>query len=248
MTTTKNIVIVGAGPGVGNHVAMEFASQGFHAILISRNEKKLADYRKELSALGYCVDTLVADTNIPRSLTEAFDQIKSQWGTPDVLVFNAADTQPDQDLPSSSELMERYQTEVASAMHCIELVRGKDFSDKKGCVLLTGGGLAMYPISEFIPLSVNKAALRTLAYCLHEKPKNENIFVGTVTICSTVGADQFFSPQNIAKAYWDLYEKRSNCEVVYAYPEIKDSEEALPLSANHYWLKVGELKNSHDGE
>ena len=166
----------------------------------------------------------------------------------DVLVFNAADTQPDQDLPSSSELMERYQTEVASAMHCIELVRGKDFSDKKGCVLLTGGGLAMYPISAFIPLSVNKAALRTLAYCLHEKLKNENIFVGTVTICGTVGADQFFSPQNIAKAYWDLYEKRSNCEVVYAYPEIKDSEEAFPLNANHYWVKVGELKNSHDGE
>ena len=37
MTTAKNIVIVGAGPGVGKHVAMKFTSQGFHAILIKYN-------------------------------------------------------------------------------------------------------------------------------------------------------------------------------------------------------------------
>lgn len=37
----KNIVILGAGPGMGEHVAAEFGAFGFHAVLLGRNADRL---------------------------------------------------------------------------------------------------------------------------------------------------------------------------------------------------------------
>ena len=211
----KNIVILGAGPGMGEHVAAEFGALGFHAVLLGRNADRLEACRRDLAARGFSADTLVADAGDFASLADAFRTIEARWGRPDVLVHNAADTRVETELPSAQELSARLDVEVASIMTCVEWLRSSQTPAER-TLLLTGGGLAINPHGIFTGLSTSKAALRALALCLHEKLRPEGIFVGTVTICGAEGSDDFFSPANIAKDYRRLYEERGSCEIVHA--------------------------------
>lgn len=235
----KIIVVVGAGQGLGNHVAKRFGQEGFAVILMARNNQSLKAYEQEFTAEG--IETYIheADAAVPESLTIAFDWIKRKFGTPDVLVYNVGITAMDEPgKMDSAELMRHYQIDVASAYHCVQQVATEEFSRKHGAILITGGGLAMYPLVQFTLLSLDKAALRALSYLLYEELKPRGIFVGTVTVCGTIGIDTFFAPARIAETFWNMYHERNVCEVVYEYPALKGTDNEAPA----YWAKVFGLK------
>lgn len=213
----KTIVVVGAGQGLGNHVAMRFGKEGFRVILMARNEQALKGYESGFTAEGIEVYTHAVDAARPDTLTEALHWVKSTFGAPEVLVYNVGITVPDE--PGKidcEELMRRYQVDVASAYHCICQIVDEEFGQKKGTILVTGGGLAFYPSAVYLPLSLDKAALRAMVYALHEALKPRDIFVGTVTVCGAIGGDGFFAPSRIAESYWKMYNERVECEIVYA--------------------------------
>lgn len=237
----KIIVIVGTGKGLGNHIGMKFGHEGFTVVLMARNGESLKTYEQEFAAEG--IETYVheADAAAPESLTVALDWVKEKLGTPDVLVYNVGITgMDDPNTMNNAELMRHYQIDVTSAYHCVQKVVTEEFANKKGAILFTGGGLAMYPFAQFIPLSLDKAALRTLSFILHDDLKSKGIFVGTVTVCGTIGIDAFFAPARIAEAFWNMYLERNTREVVYEYPELKGTS----LNASDYWAKVYALKGS----
>ncbi len=118
---------------------------------------------------------------------------------------------------NAAELMARYQVDVASAYHTIqETIADGEFAKKQGTILLTGGGLALQPYAGYLPLSMDKAALRAIAFALHDALKPQGIFVGTVTVCDTIGGSDFFAPANIAESFWKMYCERNEREIVYA--------------------------------
>lgn len=39
----RTMILIGAGRGLGNAVAREFASHGFRVVLVARNEERLPD-------------------------------------------------------------------------------------------------------------------------------------------------------------------------------------------------------------
>ena len=175
-------------------------------------------------------------------MDNAFAWVKQQFGTPDVLVYNVGITASDEpDKMSSAELMGHYQTDVASAWHCVRLVTDETFGKKQGVILFTGGGLATHPLASFTPLSIDKAALRALACLLHDELKPKGIFVGMVTVCGTIGIDTYFAPARIAETYWQMYNERNTWEVRYEYPELRESD----LSAQNYWTKVYEVTEKY---
>ena len=124
---------------------------------------------------------------------------------------------------TSAELIRHYQTDVASAWHCAHLVADEDFSKKQGVILFTGGGLATHPLASFTPLSIDKAALRALACLLHDELRPKGIYVGTVTVCGSIGIDTYFAPARMAETYWQMYNERGAREVRYEYPEEKEA-------------------------
>lgn len=213
----KTIVVVGAGQDLGNHVAKRFGKEGFRVLLMARNGQALKAYEQEFAAEGIEVYTHAVDAAKPETLTEAFHWVKSTFGAPEVMVYNVGITVPDE--PGKidcEELMRRYQVDVASAYHCLCQVADEEFSQKRGTFLVTGGGLALYPSAAYLPLSLDKAALRAMVYALHEALKPRDIFVGTVTVCGAIGGDGFFAPSRIAESYWKMYNERGACETVYA--------------------------------
>ncbi len=238
----KTIVVVGAGQGLGNHVAKRFGQEDFRVILIARNGQSLEQYRQEFVAGGIETHTYVADAEDPASLTGALQQAEDEFGTPDVLVYNVGITIPDDpDKLDGTELLRHYQADVASAYVCARQVATEAFGKKNGAIIFTGGGLALYPLAQFIPLSLDKSALRTLAYILHNELKPRGIFVGTVTVCGSVGMDSWFAPAKIAEAYWQMYNERGACEIVYEYPDMAGTA----MSAQDYWTKVYELTEKY---
>lgn len=211
----KTLILVGAGPGLGNHVAQKFGRQDFRVVLLARSESALQQYEAEFSKEGMEVSTQVVDASKPETLTAAFDRVKAQFGTPDVLVYNAASLGADQPGSITSDvLMHHYQVDVASAYHCVQQVVSDEFGQKNGAILLTGGGLGLHPHAAYTPLSMGKAALRAMAFLLHADLQPRGIFVGTVTVAGPIAPGTSLAPELLADKFWDLYTQRQDCEVV----------------------------------
>ena len=116
--------------------------------------------------------------------------------------------------------------------------------DKKTIVVVGAGqGLGNHVAKRFgfTPLSLDKAALRALAYLLHDELKPKGIYVGTMTVCGSIGIDTYFAPARMAETYWQMYNERDAWEVRYEYPELQGSD----LSAQEYWAKGYELAEKY---
>ena len=214
----KTIVVLGAGNGCGNRVAEKFGNNDFRVILMARNAEHLAEYEKEFKEKGIEVFTKVADAANVETVTKAFDEVKAEFGVPDVLFYNVGITSADADLkePKDAELlMKRYQVDVAGAYHAIQQVLGEEFSQKKGTILVTGGGFALYPMDEFLPLSMDKAALRALCIALHNKLKEQDIYVGTLTVTDSIVPGGKCDPSLLAEDFWKMYVERGECEMMH---------------------------------
>ena len=57
MKDKKTIVVVGAGRGLGNHVAERFAKEDFRVVLVARHAEALEEYKQKFEAEG--IETMV---------------------------------------------------------------------------------------------------------------------------------------------------------------------------------------------
>lgn len=214
----KTIVVVGAGNGCGNRVAEKFGQNDFRVVLMARNAEHLAQYEQEFKDKGIEVYTKVADAAKPETVTKAFDEVKTELGVPDVLFYNVGVTIPDANLTEAKDaelLMRRYQVDVAGAYHAIQQVLGEEFSKKSGTILVTGGGFGLYPMDEFLPLSMDKAALRAMCIALHNKLKEQNVYVGTLTVTDSIIPGRRCDPALLAEDFWKMYVERGECELMH---------------------------------
>ncbi len=135
-----------------------------------------------------------------------------------MLFYNVGITTLDTDVKDEKDvdlLMERYMVDVAGAYHAIQQVLGEEFSQKRGAILVTGGGLAMYPMYDYLPLSMDKAALRAMCLALHEELKKQNVYLGTLTVTGTIAPSEKCDPALLAEDFWKLYTERKDCEIVH---------------------------------
>lgn len=212
----NTIVVVGAGNGMGNHIAKEFGKKDFRVVLMSRRQEFLDSYVKEFEQEGIEAYGIAADAADTDSLTKAFEKVKAEFGTVDVLAYNACILEGGKPTElSSAELMRHYQVDVASALHSVIQVLPGMKAKKKGTILFTGGGFAIYPMPEYTCVSIDKAALRALAITLNSELKNEGIFTGVVTIMGNIASGTKYDPDDIAKYYWRLYTERKEVELVF---------------------------------
>lgn len=215
----KICVIVGFGTGVSMGVARAFGKKGYALALVARNPNKLADNAQALQTEGYTVQTFAADAGDETSLIEAFTQIRAEWGDPEVLIYNAAAFTPGKpSLITVEGLIADFRVNVAGALVAVQQVIPAMRSQGKGTILLTGGGLALYPFADASSLAIGKAGIRSLAFTLAQELKDSGIHVGTVTICGTVQPGTHFDPDAIAQSYLALHEQPSEAfetEVIY---------------------------------
>ena len=212
----KTIVVVGAGKGLGNGVAEKFGSNDFRVILMARSEEHLKEYANDFAAKGIEVYTQAADVSDFDAFAEAFGKVTEAYGTPDVLFYNVGVTVADENVEITAKtFVERYAVDVAGAYNCVRLLDTKEFAEKHGAILITGGGLALQPYAGYLPLSMDKAALRAMVQALTPVLKEKGIYIGTVQVTGVIGSNDHFASKTIAEKFWELYTRQETNEIVY---------------------------------
>jgi meso-butanediol dehydrogenase / (S,S)-butanediol dehydrogenase / diacetyl reductase len=85
----KNVIVTGAGQGIGRAIANRFASEGADVMLIGRRPEPLAETAAEIEAAGGRSWTELADVGRSDDVARAVSAAKERWGQIDVLVNNA---------------------------------------------------------------------------------------------------------------------------------------------------------------
>lgn len=212
----KTIVVVGAGKGLGNGVAEKFGGNDFRVVLMARSEEHLKEYVADFETKGIEVHTQVADVADFNAFAKIFHEVVETYGTPDVLFYNVGITVADEEVEISGQtLVDRYVVDVAGAYNCIKLVDTEEFAQKKGAILVTGGGLALQPYAGYLPLSMDKAALRAMVQALSPVLKEKGVYLGTVQVTGEIGSNDHFAPKTIAEEFWKLYTEQETFEIVH---------------------------------
>lgn len=209
----KTAVIIGAGPGIGLHTAEQFAKNGYQVALLARNADRLADSAKQLIQKGYTAKEFEVDTRSEEDLKLVMNQIHDTFGSIDAVVYNAVAATPGRPTTlSSADVIRDFEVNVLGALMSARFAA--PFMNT-GSILLTGGGLALYPSADYASLAIGKAALRNLAYSLHEELADSSIYVGTLTIKGFVQEGTYFAPERIAEALYDMHVQQTEVERMY---------------------------------
>lgn len=203
---SKVCALVGAGAGLGLAIAQRFGRENYQLALLARRSEALAEYTKTLSDAGIQSTGFSVDAADAGSIATAFAEIHRTIGYPDVLIYNAALLKQDSVMSLTTEaLVQDFKVNAAGAITAIQQVLPEMQQQRSGTILLTGGGLALYPSPQLISLGIGKAAIRYLALGLADELKADGIHIATVTICGEIAPGTKFDPAAIAEVYWQLH-------------------------------------------
>ena len=178
--------------GVGGAVAQKFAKEGFFTILTTRKASNAAALEEAIREQGGACATVELDLASDASVSAAFAEIRSKWGDPDVLVYNAGYLEG-RDLPPEMELLEYVPVEIfdtAMAIAC----RGPFLVAKETLPAMRERGAGSFLISNNSSslrgrkrmtgqsLYYPRVMMRTLAQVLTEEYSEHGVHVANVVI------------------------------------------------------------------
>jgi NAD(P)-dependent dehydrogenase (short-subunit alcohol dehydrogenase family) len=171
--------------------------------LVARHPESLVETSAQVIGIGARVLTRQASATDESELRTALDTSLTEFGPPDLLVYNAALRR--RDAPgelSSAQLLDAYAVNVVGAMTAATHLAPAMTARRTGSILFTSGRPEP---AAFTSLSLGKAALRALADVLAQQLGPDGIHVATVTIHGAIDPGTRYDPDRIAEAYWLLH-------------------------------------------
>src|SRR5262249_38704996 len=83
-----SLIIIGAGPNLGQAVAPRFGRGGFAVCLVSRTQSKLDDLASQLSGDGITAKGAAADIRDHQALSAAIESLAAELGPVEVLEYS----------------------------------------------------------------------------------------------------------------------------------------------------------------
>jgi NAD(P)-dependent dehydrogenase (short-subunit alcohol dehydrogenase family) len=159
MSSAPIVLILGAGPNIGQHVARAFAAKGYRIALSSRSSSDLTLQPDDLH--------IPADLSQPSSVPVIFSSVKAKFGaSPSVVIYNAAYRA----IESSSDVLSSFDVsafEKAIAINTTSVlvalqaaVRGfrELEQDASKTFIFTGNSLVQKTLPGFLNFGVAKSA------------------------------------------------------------------------------------------
>jgi short-subunit dehydrogenase len=206
----KTFLTIGAGPGIGFATARQFAKEGYHVALASRNPVRLRKLAERLEAEGLSASVIQLDASDPQAVARVVADIGHDL---EVLHYNAAAFHFDEhgdvvtrplELETIQSLSSDIQTNVSSALAAIHACLPAMKAKSAGTILLTGGGFGVSPVADFLTLSVGKAGIRAIALALFEPLKQQGIHIATVTVSRGISPNSK-QAEEVAIEFWALH-------------------------------------------
>ncbi|WAH35982.1 SDR family NAD(P)-dependent oxidoreductase [Alicyclobacillus dauci] len=176
------VAIVGGSSGIGMESALLFATQGTQTLLIARGRERLRESVDEIRANGGKAQEFPADITSPDEVIQLANQIRSQFGRVDVLIYGAAEfyLSPVEmmDCGLAKHAMEvNYWGAVNVTKAFLPLIRN---GERKTIVFISSLSVPCTP-PFFAAYAATKHALRGLALSLRQELKPEGIRVQMIT-------------------------------------------------------------------
>jgi NAD(P)-dependent dehydrogenase (short-subunit alcohol dehydrogenase family) len=227
---SEHVLVIGAGPGIGAAIARRAGAAGARVTVVARSEATLTPLLAELHGQGVDVHGVLADAAYEPAFTAVLEGIVAERGAPTLAVYNAVDPTPDGP-PTGVEpefLTVSLETNVTGALVLVQGVLEPMRAAGGGTILLTGGILALAPWAAKSTLSIGKAAMRSLALCLHQElGADDPVQVVTLTVGGMVRPGGAFDPDDIAGRMWHAHQVRESGdggEITYAGPRDRAPE------------------------
>lgn len=220
MSQSKVAVVLGVGPGLGAAVAHRFAREGFVVGLMARSSEQLTQIQSEIEQAGGKALSVTVDATDAASVKAAFEQVRSQFGSPEVFVYNAGAFKMAGILELTPDQFESsWKVNCFGAFLAVQQVLPAMVERGRGTILLTGATAAVRGSAKFAALAVGKFGLRALAQSLAREFGSQGIHVAHIIIDGMINTPRvramasereehsLLSPEAIAQTYWQLYQQ-----------------------------------------
>jgi NAD(P)-dependent dehydrogenase (short-subunit alcohol dehydrogenase family) len=220
---SKNLVVIGFGPGNATAVAEKFGAEGFSVGLVGRDEDRLAAGVSALKGRGIAAYAFPADAADPAAVRGAINGLRAELGPITVIHWNAYGGTEAGDLLTADPAAVRRVFDVA-VFGLLAAVR-EALPDLKGtgdgAILVTNGGFGdLSPEMDenattltVMGVALANAAKNKLVGLLSQRLKGDGVYVGEVMIYGTVkgtptDSGNGIDPSIVAGRFWDLYQTR----------------------------------------
>lgn len=206
------IVILGAGPGLGQAVARRFGREGFSVALVSRTQSTVDGLAADLEAEDITARGYAANVRDPHELREALDAAAADLGTIEVLQYSPA---PAREFmkpvleTTAEDLTDPVKQSVYGPVTAIQHVLPGLRELGRGTILLINGASAARPNGDVAGTSVAFAAESAYGQMLHEALLPEKIHVAQLIIPRGIGGGEAdHAPEALAERIWTMHNSR----------------------------------------
>lgn len=215
MADTKKVAVVtGVGPGLGASLARRFAKE-YAVAIVARKAEYLKSLAGEIRASGGQVLEVPADIGNREQVEAAFATIRSQLGSPEVLLYNAGSGTWGTISEITPEQYEaNWRVNAYGAFVSAKAVTPDMISRGHGTILFTGATAGVKAGPKSVSFGPAKFAMRGLAQSLARDLGPKGIHVAWINVDGVIDIpgrsypnfkeEDMLKPDAIAETYWHL--------------------------------------------
>jgi len=175
-------VVTGVGPGTGAALARRFA-EAYEVAMIARTGSRLQEIEEQTSGTrGFA-----CDVSEPAALATTLDEIRSELGTPSVLIHNAVGGAFGEVLEIDPEVLNRnFQINTMALLQLIQALGPAMIEAGHGAILATGNTSAYRGRARFAAFAPSKAAQRILLESTARSLGPQGVHVSYVAIDAVI--------------------------------------------------------------
>jgi len=178
----KVALVVGAGRGIGEAIALRFAAEGAKLILAARTAPELKTVTEVVKARGGTAHFVVTDVTAPPEVASLVQKSIELFGRIDILVNAAGTYGPIGRVweVDAREWATTFSANLFGPFLLCQLVLPHMIRAGRGKIINFSGGGATSPLCRFSAYGVSKAAVVRLTETLAEEVKEFNIQVNAI--------------------------------------------------------------------
>lgn len=185
-------IVFGVGPGLGLSLANCFANAGMKVGLAARQTEKLSTWSSEMSNMGLQAEAFDCDVTSEANVNETFAKIIKDFGTPDLVVYNAGAFMPADVIDIKTEDFEHCWRVGCLGGFFVGREAARLMSGQgSGSIIFTGATASLRGSARFANLAVGKFGLRALAQSMARELGPKGIHIAHVIIDGQIQSERY---------------------------------------------------------
>lgn len=176
-------VITGGAKGIGLAIACSFAAHSSNLVLLDISAENLAKAKTQITGLypDIKIETITLDITQEDLVTQAFEEIKNEFGHIDILINNAGISMNKASISlSSSEWLRAMDINVNAAFYCCQQAAKQMLEQKSGVILNMSSMYGVVAAPNRAAYCTSKAAIAMLTKVLAIEWASQGLRVNAV--------------------------------------------------------------------